>query len=222
MDLDPLRVRSARAAGLPVIYGDASDVDLLREVGLKTANAVVITFADPAIAIGILRAIRSLRDDVPVLVRTADDSRVADLMAAGATEVVPETFETSLMLASHALMLLNQPVSRVVRTIGNIRSDRYASLRGLLRGESDLPDEETEADAASIRTVVIPPGAWAVDQSLSDVVGRGVEVRFRSVLRHGVLGNDPDLSLRLRVGDEIVCAGSPEALEHAEKVLLAG
>jgi CPA2 family monovalent cation:H+ antiporter-2 len=143
-------------------------------------------------------------------------------MAAGATEVVPETFETSLMLASHALMLLNQPVSRVVRTIGNIRSDRYASLRGLLRGESDLPDEETEADSASIRTVVIPPGAWAVDQSLADVLRRGVDVHFRSVLRHGVVGNEPDLALRLRVGDEIVCAGSPEALEHAEKVLLAG
>ncbi len=222
MDLDPLRVRSARAAGLPVIYGDASDVDLLREVGLKTANAVVITFADPAVAIGILRAVRSLRADVPVLVRTADDSRLADLMAAGATEVVPETFETSLMLASHALMLLNQPVSRVVRTIGNIRSDRYASLRGLLRGESDLPDEETEANSASIRTVVIPPGAWAVDQSLAEVLSHGVEVHFRSVLRHGVVGNEPDLALRLRVGDEIVCAGSPEALEHAEKVLLAG
>lgn len=222
MDLDPLRVRNARAAGMPVIYGDASDVDLLREVGLKTANAVVITFADPAVAMGILRSIRSLRTDVSVLVRTADGSRVEDLIAAGATEVVPDTFETSLMLASHALMLLDQPVSRVVRIIGHIRSDRYASLRGLLRGESDLPDEESAADAAGVRTFVIPPGAWAIDQSLRDVLSRGVDVQFRSVLRHGVVGNDPDLALRLRVGDEVVCVGPPESLEHAEKVLLAG
>ncbi len=221
MDLDPGRVRAARAAGLPVIYGDASDTDLLRQVGLDHASTVVITFADPAIALGIVRAVRSLRGEVPVLVRTADDSRLDELMAAGATEVVPETFEASLMLASHALLLLKQPVSRVVRTIGHIRNDRYASLRGLLRAEGALP--EATADALEeLKTVVLPPGAWAVGRTLAELQQDGCAARIESVLRQGIVGRQPSGALRLQQGDELVLAGTPEILEHAEKVLLAG
>lgn len=221
MDLDPARVRAARSAGLPVIYGDASDTDLLRQVGLASASTVVITFSDPAIAVGILRSVRALRGEVPVLVRTADDSRLDDLMAAGATEVVPETFEASLMLASHVLLLLKQPVSRVVRTIGQIRNDRYASLRGLLRAGDALPDDDADR-LEELKTIVLPPGAWAVGRTLDEIQQRGFAARADSVLRHGIVGRNPDGALRLQQGDELVLAGRPEDLEHAEKVLLAG
>jgi CPA2 family monovalent cation:H+ antiporter-2 len=142
-------------------------------------------------------------------------------MAAGATEVVPETFEASLMLASHALLLLKQPVSRVVRTIAHIRNDRYASLRGLLRGESALPETDIES-IEELKTVVLPPGAWAVGRTLEEAQRSGCTARVESVLRHGIVGRNPDADLRLQQGDEIVLAGSPENLEHAEKVLLAG
>jgi len=67
---------------------------------------VVITFANPEVALRILRAVRELREDVPILVRTQDDTKLEELQAAGATEVVPETFEASLMLLSHLLLLL--------------------------------------------------------------------------------------------------------------------
>jgi CPA2 family monovalent cation:H+ antiporter-2 len=124
MDLDPARVRNARQGGDPVVYGDSSDDELLRQVGLENASAVVITFASPATSLGIIRSVRLLRSDVPILVRTQDDTGLKELTEAGATEVVPETFEASLMLVSHTLMLLNVPVSRVVRTVGAIRNNR--------------------------------------------------------------------------------------------------
>lgn len=222
MDLDPVRVRTARAAGMPVIYGDSSDTDLLREVGLAASSAVIITFADTSTAIGIVRAIRTLRQDVPILVRTADDTRLNDLMATGATEVVPETFETSLMLASHALILLKQPVSRVARTIANIRQERYVSLRALLRGEDSLPEDIEGGIHDELKSVVLPPGAWADGRTCAEVLKRGASVRIESVLRHGIVGRQPDPAMRLQQGDEVVIAGTPENLEHAEKVLLAG
>jgi CPA2 family monovalent cation:H+ antiporter-2 len=222
MDLDPVRVRTARAAGMPVIYGDSSDTDVLREVGLAASSAVIITFADPSTAIGIVRAVRGLRQDVPILVRTADDTRLDDLMAAGATEVVPETFEASLMLASHALVLLKQPVSRVVRTIANIRQERYASLRALLRGEDSFPEDIETGIHDELKSVVLPPGAWADGRTCAEVIERGASVRIDSVLRHGIVGRQPDSGMRLQQGDEVVIAGTPENLEHAEKVLLAG
>ena len=122
------------------MFGDSADEELLAKVGLATASAVVISFSDPGTSIGILRSVRRLRPDVPVLVRTADDARIQELREAGATEVVPETFEASLMLVSHVLMLLHVPVTRVVRAIGDIRSSRYAVLRNIVRARRRAPD----------------------------------------------------------------------------------
>ena len=221
MDLDPARIRAARAVGMPVIYGDASDPELLQRAGLAQASAVVVTFADPAIALGIVRAVRAARAQVPILVRTADDSRLEDLMAAGATEVVPETFEASLMLASHALLLLGQPVSRMVRAVGSARSERYASLRGLLPAAAGLPLAEPGA-AEELRIVVLPPGAWAIGRSLGELRARGVGARATSVRRRGILGRDPDPGMALLQGDEIVLVGTPAELELAEQLILAG
>lgn len=221
VDLDPARVRSGRAAGLPVIFGDASDPELLRRAGLAQASAVVVTFADPAVALGIVRSVRAERADVPLLVRTADDARLEELMAAGATEVVPETFEASLMLASHALLLLRLPVSRVVRAIGSARSDRYASLRGLLRATEGIPAADP-GSAEELVSVVLPPGAWAIGRSLGELRAGGIEARVDSVRRRGIVGRDPQPDMTLQQGDEVVLIGTPAALEHAEQVMLAG
>src|SRR5450755_2130687 len=74
LDLDPYRIRVGRQAGDPVIYGDAGQIAVLQNVGLAHASCVVITFASPEVALRILRSVREVRDDVPVLVRTQDDT----------------------------------------------------------------------------------------------------------------------------------------------------
>src|ERR1019366_6460358 len=135
LDLDPYRVRVGRQAGDPVIYGDAGKEKVLENVGIAHASCVVVTFTKPEIALRILRSVRALRPDVPVLVRTQDDSKLEELQAAGATEVVPETFEASLMLLSHLLLLLKLPVSRAIRTVNDIRSRRYGMLRQYFRAD---------------------------------------------------------------------------------------
>jgi monovalent cation:H+ antiporter-2, CPA2 family len=222
LDLDPARIRAARQAGDPVIYGDSSDEELLAQAGLAAASAVVISFSDPATSLGILRSVRRLRPEVPVLVRTADDARLKELQDAGATDVVPETFEASLMLVSHVLMLLHVPVPRVVRALGDIRANRYTVLRNIVRqGDARLVDELSE-HREELKSVVVPPGAWAVGRSLSEVRGRGVEVTFTGVRRQGILGREPADTTVLHEGDIVVIYGQPEELERAESVLLAG
>jgi CPA2 family monovalent cation:H+ antiporter-2 len=222
LDLDPARIRAARQAGDPVIYGDSSDEELLARAGLVAASAVVISFSDPATSLGILHSVRRLRPEVPVLVRTADDARLKELQDAGATDVVPETFEASLTLVSHVLMLLHVPVARVVRTLGDIRANRYAVLRTIVgRGDAPPVDELGEY-REELKSVVVPPGAWAVGRSLAEVRGRGVEVTFSGVRRQGILGREPADSTVLHEGDIVVIYGQPEELEHAESVLLAG
>jgi CPA2 family monovalent cation:H+ antiporter-2 len=183
---------------------------------------VLITFASPATALGIVRSIRRSRAEVPILVRTADDSGLEELKAAGATEVVPETFEASLMLVSQALMLLQVPMSRVVRTIGEIRNHRYAAFRTFFKRETALVSDGTQEFREELRSVVLPPAAWAVGRSIDDVRARGAEVAFTGVRRQGILGRDPQGTTQLREGDIVVIYGEPDALEHAEAVMLAG
>ena len=222
LDLDPARIAAARQAGDPVIFGDSAEEAILAKVGLDTATAVVISFSDPATSVGILRTIRRLRSDVPVLVRTQDDARIKELQDAGATDVVPETFEASLMLVSHVLILLHVPVSRVIRTMGDIRSHRYSVLRNIIRRGDARPLDESHEYREEIKSVVVPPGAWAVGRTLRDVRSRGVGVTFTGIRRQGILGREPAVDTMLRDGDVVVLYGQPEELERAESVLLAG
>jgi CPA2 family monovalent cation:H+ antiporter-2 len=221
LDLDPARIRAARHAGDPVMFGDSADEELLANAGLATASAVVVSFSDPATSLTIVRSIRRLRPEVPVLVRTADDSRSAELQGAGATDVVPETFEASLMLVSHVLMLLNVPVSRVVRVIGSIRNSRYAVLRDIV-GRDEPVLGEVNGEREELKTVVVPPGAWAVGRTLKEIQSRGVEVTFTGIRRQGILGRQPGWDTILHDGDIVVISGAPQELERAESVLLAG
>ena len=222
LDLDPARIRAARQLGDPVMYGDSADEELLSRAGIAAASAVVISFSDPATSIGILRSVRQIRPEVPVLVRTQDDARIEELRAAGATDVVPETFEASLMLVSHVLMLLHVPVSRVVRTLGDIRNNRYTVLRNIVRRGDARPVDETSEHREEIKSVVLPPGAWSIGRTLAEVRSHDVAVSFTGVRRHGILGREPAGDTVLRDGDIVVIYGQPEDLERAEAVLLAG
>jgi CPA2 family monovalent cation:H+ antiporter-2 len=219
MDLDPANVRAARQAGEPVVWGDSSDEELLRSLGMDAASVVIVTFADPAVAIGVVRAVRRLRSDVPVLVRTQDDTRLADLSQAGATEVVPETLEASLTLVSQALTLLQLPSLQVAEIVNSIRTQRYATLR--TQPVAARIEQSTEP-AELLRSVVLPPQAWAVGRRLEEVRLHGAEVAFTAIRRQGITGREPAGDTELREGDEVVIYGLPAALEHAEAVLLAG
>ena len=222
IDLDAARVRAARQAGTPIIYGDSADEELLMRAGLEKANAVVISFSDPNTALGIVRSIRRVRAEVPVLVRTQDDAKLNELKAAGATDVVPETFEAALMLVSQVLLLLHVPVVKVVRTVTDIRNSRYDVLRNTLTRDWNTPIEPTPEHGEELKTVVLPPGSWAVGRTLDEVRQQGAEVVFTSIRRHGIIGRDPGGETSLRDGDIVVIYGQPKALEHAESVLLAG
>ena len=193
-----------------------------RIVGLAHASCVVITFANPTVSLRILRAVRDLRGDVPVLVRTQDDNRLLELQAAGATEVVPETFEASLMLLSHLLLLLKVPVSGVIRTVNDIRGHRYGMLRQIFRAEGAEFLDENHAFREELHSVILPPHAWAVGRSVAELGHRGSKAAVSAVRRDGIVGREPAPDTVFKVGDVVVVCGTPEAVEHAETLLLMG
>lgn len=220
LDLDPDRVRQAAAAGDSVVYGDATRLQALMAAGLVRASAVVVTYIDVPAALKVLANTRSHAPQVPVVVRTQDDAHLDKLQDAGATEVVPEAIEGSLMLASHALALVGVPMRRVLRVVQDQRDARYNMLRGYFHGADD--DTPNERDQERMSTVSLPPGAKALGSPLGDLALNAVGVRVVNLRRangHQAAAADDAV---LQEGDTLVLSGHPTALALAEDKLLRG
>jgi monovalent cation:H+ antiporter-2, CPA2 family len=220
LDLDPDRVRQAAAAGHSVVYGDATRLQALVAAGLVRASAVAITYLDVPSALKVLAHTRSHAPQMPVVVRTQDDLHLDRLQAAGATEIVPEAIEGSLMLAGHALALVGVPMRRVLRLVQNQRDARYNLLRGYFHGADD--DTVHERDQERLSSITLPPGAKTVGQPLAQLALPAMGVRVVS-LRHGNGRTaNPDDALVLSAGDTLVLSGHPSALLGAQDKLLRG
>jgi monovalent cation:H+ antiporter-2, CPA2 family len=221
LDLDPDRVRQAAAAGDSVVFGDAARLQALIAAGLGRASAVVITYLDVPGALKVLASARAHAPQVPVLVRTQDDQDLERLQKAGATEVVPETLESSLMLASHTLALVGVPMRRVIRIAQEQRDARYNLLRGYFHGaDDDRGGEDREQERLS--TVTLPMGAHALGRALSQLRLAAEGVRVVSLRRSNGRTIDPGGDLVLEDGDTLVLSGRPEPLALAEEILLKG
>ncbi|MEQ1686087.1 MAG: cation:proton antiporter [Burkholderiaceae bacterium] len=218
LDLDPDRVRQAAAAGQSVVFGDAARLQSLMAAGLARASAVVVSYHDTPSALKILRLVQEHAPKVPVIVRTIDDSDIERLRAAGATEVVPEAIEGSLMLASHALALVGVPMRRVIRVVQDQRDARYGLLRGYFHGADD--DTVDELQTARLLSVTLPAAGSHLGQTLADQALHAVGVTVVSVRHAAGAVTTPDDSLVLAAGDTLVLSGLPEPLALAESKLL--
>jgi CPA2 family monovalent cation:H+ antiporter-2 len=218
LDLDPDRVRQAAAAGNSVVFGDAARVQSLMAAGLARASAVVVTYLDTPGALKVLGSVREHAPSVPVVVRTVDDHDLEKLQAAGATEVVPEAIEGSLMLASHALALVGVPMRRVIRSAQAQREARYSLLRGYFHGADD--DTVQELEQERLATLTLPAGLRAIGQSLGEQALHAVGVRVVHLRRADGQLVGADDSLVLKDGDTLVLSGRPPALALAEEKLL--
>ncbi len=220
LDLDPDRVRQATAAGNSVVFGDATRLQALMAAGLARAAAVVVTYQDTQSALRVLASTREHAPHVPVLVRTHNDAHLEQLQAAGATAVVPEAIEGSLMLASHALALLGVPMRRVLRLVRDQRDARYDLLRGYFHGADD--DTVAERDQERLASVTLPAGAAALGHAPADLALAPSGVRLVSVRTADGRIASADSTLALAAGDTLVLSGHPTALALGEEHLLRG
>ncbi|MBC7499653.1 MAG: cation:proton antiporter [Herminiimonas sp.] len=218
LDLDPDRVGEAQSAGANVSYGDASRRESLVAAGIHRATAMVITFADTQSALKVLHFAHELAPSLPVIVRSHDDTDLDKLRAAGAAEVVPEAIEGSLMLASHALVMLGVPLRRVVHRVQAARDERYASLRGYFHGAGDFADDDEHLHVR-LHSVVLADGARAVGKTLAKLnfAEVGAEV---TAIRRGKVRLDLTPETVLEAADIVVLRGATEAVARAEARLL--
>ncbi|MFC7092208.1 NAD-binding protein, partial [Jeongeupia naejangsanensis] len=220
LDLDPEKVREAGAAGESVVFGDAAKREVLMAAGLMRARALVVSYADTHSAMKILELAHQIRPELPVIVRTYDETDVDKLKNAGAAEVVAEILEGSLMLASHTLMLLGVPLNTVLKRIRHVREDRYQMFRGFFRGTTE--DLEDNASQPRLHTIHLNGDASAIGRRLGDIGLAGLHVEVKGVRRKSMPPTQVQDELVLQENDVLVLLGEPENLAAAEMILLQG
>ncbi|HIE39813.1 MAG TPA: potassium transporter, partial [Thiomicrorhabdus sp.] len=216
LDMDILRVNEAHAAGENVYYGDASKPNILHAAVIEKAKVVIITFDDLHATLKILKTIRQINQNIPILVRTLDDTNLNELTEAGATEIIPDTFESSIMLASHLLIMLGHPPRRVLRLTRSIRKDRYQLLENFYPGEDDNPYQKHQIMKHIIHTVPLDDTAFIVGKKIKEFDLESLNVSIKAIKRGQVRGENPSQETLIKENDSIVITGLPEDTERAE------
>ena len=189
IDMDLNRVSDASIAGENVMYGDASRRIVLKAAGIERAKAIIVAYTDDRSTEKVLNVIRESYPILPVIVRTKDESSVEKLQHAGATDVVPEVQEGSLMLASHALVLLGIPLSNVIKKIRVFRSERYKMFRGYFAGATDIDSENVNQDLLQLHSIEIKDYFYANNNSLSALLIKNFDIEIQYIRRPNMLEN---------------------------------
>ena len=220
LDMDPALVQEAASAGENVMYGDAGKRLVLAAAGAARAKALIISYDDPPSVIKILHLVNDYFPNLPVVVRTVDDANMELFRDAGASEVVPEVLEGSLMLASHALVLLGVPLNRVVKRIRLFREERYKMFKGFFHGISD-GDEAVERAAPRFHSLPVNALAYCIGKSIKDIYFGICKAEITAVRRDSnPVEVSPDFVFQ--EGDVVVLLAKPHDLVLAERILLTG
>jgi CPA2 family monovalent cation:H+ antiporter-2 len=221
LDIDPTRVHEAAAAGQQVMYGDAGRRIVLEAAGGARAKALIVSYSDMRASMKVLHVAQEAYPNLPVIVRTYDETHMDEFRDAGATEVVPEVLEGSLMLASHALVLLGVPLNRVVKRIRLFREERYKMFKGYFRGVSDA--EIADEHQVRLHSVEISKNSYAKKLRLDHIDLARFNVEVQLIRRPNMLEDImPRGDIMLADGDVVVLLGSPQDLIAAEIYLVSG
>jgi len=215
-------ITNAAKAGYKVSFGDSTHREILHAAGLERASILVICHDNVGSAEKTLRQAKNINSEIPILVRTKDDTYYEKLSDAGATEVIPETLESSLMMASHVLSLLGIPMARIVRRVQEMRNNKYATMREFFHGDEtddlELPDDIRKR----LSSYTLEEGSFAIGKKIEDL-----HLQSKGITLHKNRKDDssvvpPNSDEALKPGDVLVLFGTPEDLEHIEGYLLNG
>jgi len=215
-------ITNAAKAGYKVAFGDTTHREILLAAGVERASILVICHDNVGSAEKTLKQAKTINPDIPVLVRTQDDTYYTKLTEAGATEVIPETLESSLMMASHVLSILGMPVSKIVRRVQEMRNNKYATMREFFHGNEvddlELPDDVRKR----LSCITLEKGAFAIGKKLEDLKLESKGVTIHKNRRDDSNVVPPNSDQELKIGNVLVLFGTPEDLEHVEGYLLNG
>jgi len=215
LEMNPDLVASARRNGEPVLYGDATQFEVLRHVHAEQARVVVIAISDAAATIRICDLVRKSDPKVHIIVRTRYIQEIEALYRVGANEVIPEEFETSVEIFALVLRKYLVPRVDIENFIAEVRSDGYEMLRSLSQKSPSLTDLKLHFHDAEIANLRVESHAAAAGKTLADIELRskyGVSLLLIQRGQDTII--NPDGDTRLQAEDQAVLLGTPELISN--------
>lgn len=222
IDSDPVRVQEAGLAGEHIFYGDCRHTELIKQLGASRARLLILTFPEYSVSLETVKKLKKRFTDLPILVRTRDDSGLEALQALGVAEVIPEALEGSLMLVSHVLAMLDISQEEIENSINQVRAERYQLLHGYYHGVRSKKTDPKGKPKLLLHAVPLVEGCYAVSRQLSELNLHQLSVEIESIRRDNHSLHQLKHSLTLQAGDIIVLRGSAANVEAAEAHLIAG
>jgi len=222
IDHDARRVQEAITGGANVFYGNAERLDLLKAVHADKTELMIISFAEDERSVAIIKQLREINDHAEIIVRSRDDKHLEQLMAAGATQVVPDALEASLMLVSQVLSRSGVPIRKILSRLDQARRSHYGDMHGFYPGETTMLTAETASTLMFLHAVPLPCDAYAIDKTLAELKLDDLGVSVRAVRRNDQETTSVHGDFCLQCDDVLVLAGRPHAIEAAEAYVLNG
>jgi CPA2 family monovalent cation:H+ antiporter-2 len=222
IDVDPSRLIEAKTASEPVFFGDPAQENVLIAANILEAKVLIIAFNHPKQALKVLKTARRLNKEIPIIVRTTDDRELESLQIAGATEVIPDKLESSLMMASHMLIMLGQSPLKAQQQVWEVKANRYKFLRGFYESTNIGHLETTSPEKKYLHAVELTEGAYAIGRTLEEFMADKKPITLTSFSRHGYKCSEPTPYMQFMPGDVLVIEGNMEEIYQMEEKLLQG
>ncbi len=224
LELNPVTVREAATAGEPILFGDVSRRTILEEAGLPRAKAIVFAISDPLVTRRGVKAVKALNPDVHVIVRTRYAADIDDLLRAGANEVIPEEFETSIEIFTRVLEKYHVPRNVVDAEVKVLRGECYGMLRGACAAVRPVTERIADLLAAgTAETYFVPRGGWPARKTLGSLDLRGrTGATVIAVVRGSDSFTSPGADFQIEEQDTLVLVASHRDIDRAFAYLTTG
>jgi CPA2 family monovalent cation:H+ antiporter-2 len=224
IELNPVTVREAAAAGERIIFGDVSSPTILDEAGIRRAKGIVFAISDPLVTRRAVRAVRNLNPGLFILVRTRYTTEIDELLRLGADDVIPEEFETSIEIFIRVLEKFHIPRNVVEAQAKVLRGECYGMLRGACSAVRPVAERISDLLAAgTAETFFVGHGAWPAGRTLGAIDLRGrTGATVIAVVRGEETFTSPGAEFEIREQDTLVLVASHRDMDRAFRYLPTG
>jgi CPA2 family monovalent cation:H+ antiporter-2 len=223
LDLDGERIRRALTEGVTILYGDCAQEQTLIRAGLRDARMIVLKISDYTVTEKTVRLSRKINPQVNIMVRTRRTDQVEELKNAGADQVIPEEFETSIEIFSRVLRDYHVPNNIIEQQVELIRLEGYSMFRGLALNTKSFKKFSAYLTASLTESYFVSEESWALEKTIGDI---NIPTRTGAVVVALVNKNkpypNPDQKLIVQSGDIFILLGSHIQLDQSLKVLRYG
>jgi monovalent cation:H+ antiporter-2, CPA2 family len=210
-DMNPETVRKEKKNGEPIFFGDATQDAILQHVNIAQARVVVVGIPDAVATRRVVETARKLNPTVHILARTRSFFETKSLYALGASEVVPEEFETSVEIFARVLVKYQVPRDQINQFIAEIRQDGYQMLRGSSDEKTTVTDLKFAVPDVEVNMVWVGEGSFLAGKTIAGLnLRRAYGITLLAVRRGAEIISNPDGDEGIWEGDILVFLGKPE------------